>query len=82
MRISKQEFGIDDNCTNVVQFTQVITIIDSTNPAADQAAQSEDVTLECSDATGIADAEAFEPCLLYTSPSPRDKRQSRMPSSA
>ena len=25
---------------------------------------------------------AFEACLLYTSPSPRDKRQSRMPSSA
>ena len=25
---------------------------------------------------------AFQPCLLYTSPSPRDKRQSRMPSSA
>ena len=24
----------------------------------------------------------FELCLLYTSPSPRDKRQSRMPSSA
>ena len=24
----------------------------------------------------------FMPCLLYTSPSPRDKRQSRMPSSA
>ena len=29
---------------------------------------------------GIMDAEKF--CLLYTSPSPRDKRQSRMPSSA
>ena len=28
---------------------------------------------------GIANAVA---CLLYTSPSPRDKRQSRMPSSA
>ena len=26
--------------------------------------------------------EFFMPCLLYTSPSPRDKRQSRMPSSA
>ena len=26
--------------------------------------------------------EAFHICLLYTSPSPRDKRQSRMPSSA
>ena len=24
----------------------------------------------------------YTPCLLYTSPSPRDKRQSRMPSSA
>ena len=26
--------------------------------------------------------EQFRTCLLYTSPSPRDKRQSRMPSSA
>ena len=26
--------------------------------------------------------DAFYACLLYTSPSPRDKRQSRMPSSA
>ena len=30
-------------------------------------------------AKGIND---IEDCLLYTSPSPRDKRQSRMPSSA
>ena len=28
------------------------------------------------------DACAMRTCLLYTSPSPRDKRQSRMPSSA
>ena len=27
-------------------------------------------------------SELFDSCLLYTSPSPRDKRQSRMPSSA
>ena len=26
--------------------------------------------------------DTFSTCLLYTSPSPRDKRQSRMPSSA
>ena len=26
--------------------------------------------------------DGLPPCLLYTSPSPRDKRQSRMPSSA
>ena len=30
----------------------------------------------------IAGADGLEDCLLYTSPSPRDKRQSRMPSSA
>ena len=30
----------------------------------------------------IKDIDRIESCLLYTSPSPRDKRQSRMPSSA
>ena len=31
---------------------------------------------------GISPPQAYLLCLLYTSPSPRDKRQSRMPSSA
>ena len=31
---------------------------------------------------GIADGEVAKGCLLYTSPSPRDMRRSRMPSSA
>ena len=31
---------------------------------------------------GMADDQCSAVCLLYTSPSPRDKRQSRMPSSA
>ena len=31
---------------------------------------------------GIVTDTSLNPCLLYTSPSPRDKRQSRMPSSA
>ena len=30
----------------------------------------------------VGDGYQYDPCLLYTSPSPRDKRQSRMPSSA
>ena len=30
----------------------------------------------------VTQKENFLDCLLYTSPSPRDKRQSRMPSSA
>ena len=33
---------------------------------------------ECSN----PDSDDWHACLLYTSPSPRDKRQSRMPSSA
>ena len=31
---------------------------------------------------GFRGSRKSTPCLLYTSPSPRDKRQSRMPSSA
>ena len=31
---------------------------------------------------GMTEQDKIDPCLLYTSPSPRDKRQSRMPSSA
>ena len=33
-------------------------------------------------AKSVKEGQDFFPCLLYTSPSPRDKRQSRMPSSA
>ena len=36
----------------------------------------------CGDRFTEADVRMFPTCLLYTSPSPRDKRQSRMPSSA
>ena len=35
-----------------------------------------------SEQDGIEDRDVVYACLLYTSPSPRDKRQSRMPSSA
>ena len=35
-----------------------------------------------STASGASEARLKMHCLLYTSPSPRDKRQSRMPSSA
>ena len=35
-----------------------------------------------SDYVPISWSETYKACLLYTSPSPRDKRQSRMPSSA
>ena len=31
---------------------------------------------------GVSEKEYIRPCLLYTSPSPRDRQKSRMPSSA
>ena len=37
---------------------------------------------ELSDNVGDADTILFNTCLLYTSPSPRDRTRSRMPSSA
>ena len=42
---------------------------------------AEAVALEVGRRTGVLVTPA-QACLLYTSPSPRDKRQSRMPSSA
>ena len=36
----------------------------------------------CGDYKDMKSTAATTGCLLYTSPSPRDKRQSRMPSSA
>ena len=39
-------------------------------------------TVTSSEFSGKSKIEQHKICLLYTSPSPRDKRQSRMPSSA
>ena len=47
---------------------------------AELLSDSQGVLTHCN-AGGLATAE-YGTCLLYTSPSPRDKRQSRMPSSA
>ena len=41
-----------------------------------------DVRVDATLFTAVRVDAAFDTCLLYTSPSPRDKRQSRMPSSA
>ena len=58
---------------------------DPTNPCDDLGLNGNDV---CADITNNGSSSVFygvdcdNGCLLYTSPSPRDKRQSRMPSSA
>ena len=51
--------------------------------AEERAAQIEEKTAEVQkQADEMKVMLDFQTCLLYTSPSPRDKRQSRMPSSA
>ena len=50
----------------ITDFQGVVAHIDRNNIDTDQ----------------IIPTEYLKSCLLYTSPSPRDKRQSRMPSSA
>ena len=41
-----------------------------------------DVAIESGAGAAVGFTDSVYTCLLYTSPSPRDKRQSRMPSSA
>ena len=54
---------VSDACGNIVvaPFTQVITIIDNVSPVWTTAPSALDITLECSDAVGIAFAEAMIP---------------------
>ena len=60
----------DDNLEPV----PVASVTDRSIPSS--ASQTKD------DYAGEIPIRIYKPCLLYTSPSPRDKRQSRMPSSA
>ena len=60
-----------------------LTFMGAINEAIDQSMEKdEDVILIGTDVSGGAKVDHIKDCLLYTSPSPRDKRQSRMPSSA
>ena len=54
--------------------------IDVAQPVIDKADGEADYDTSSIREMSIGNPDA--PCLLYTSPSPRDKRQSRMPSSA
>ena len=51
-----------------------------TNKTIDSASNT--LTVDLSEATVTGTTAQFNSCLLYTSPSPRDRQKSRMPSSA
>ena len=65
--------------TEVIVQINVSVVNDGPVAQIDEYAVSFDETLTVAAANGLL---ANDTCLLYTSPSPRDKRQSRMPSSA
>ena len=82
-------YTIEDLSANA-SFEEVVWLLwNNERPSADQAAQ---LTKDLSDSAGLSDqtinflntlpVKDVHPCLLYTSPSPRDQRGSRMPSSA
>ena len=58
--------------------TNLITGISTVDVAVNDLVDSTQFIL----GTKVSSVGASQVCLLYTSPSPRDKRQSRMPSSA
>ena len=61
-------------CIQSVQWVDEIFVVDS---------QSTDKTIEIAESLGAEVVQfKYKGCLLYTSPSPRDQRGSRMPSSA
>ncbi|TCK64755.1 hypothetical protein DFQ05_2492, partial [Winogradskyella wandonensis] len=56
---------VTDDCGNVsAVYTQVITIVDTTAPTWSTADNALDVTLECDDATGLAEAQALFPVAM------------------
>ena len=89
--IELQRFGVEtiavDRYANApaMQVAHRAHVIDMTDAAALRAlVEAERPHLIVPEIEAIATDELarIEACLLYTSPSPRDKRQSRMPSSA
>ena len=60
--VQVRTWNFTDGCGNTSDdFVQTITVIDNTAPVADNTAGDLDVTLQCSDASGIADALAAAP---------------------
>ena len=54
----------------------------NTSPTAEPTLNTPETPKQEASTASSSPSETDETCLLYTSPSPRDKRQSRMPSSA
>ena len=74
-RIKYRSLKADKSEESKSRFSSVLEIDGSTTPASQHTDKNETFKL-------ITDTDLTKPCLLYTSPSPRDRTRSRMPSSA
>ena len=81
-----------DFITEIVDMTDIVSLVESYLPLKKKGKDHFGQCPFCDDGKNpsfsVSDQKQFyycfkcRACLLYTSPSPRDKRQSRMPSSA
>ena len=62
--------------------SNVLNTVLNSEISNDKPQKNKNIIIRNPDFTVAAEKTIYSVCLLYTSPSPRDKRQSRMPSSA
>ena len=79
-----QTFFVDDNVKEFARLDGIVTLVDAKHIEQHlDVEKDEGVENEAVEQVAFADRLLLnKTCLLYTSPSPQDKRQSRMPSSA
>ena len=77
--VFNEELTVNGVLDLVAQYADDVLVVDdgSTDGTSALLANRDDIILHSHEVN-----QGYGACLLYTSPSPRDKRQSRMPSSA
>ena len=79
--MTKRADDLNAQAQNATDYSQLVTITDSFGKLTDRAEVKTKTLKELTNESNPL-TEVNSSCLLYTSPSPRDQRGSRMPSSA
>ena len=76
------EFGERQRVVSNGKHAEVVSVPRNLCAAIPDAVSDEEASFTVLGAIGLQGVRLVNPCLLYTSPSPRDRQKSRMPSSA